>query len=181
MHVWCSVWALHRKNTAMSLFSCFFEFSVSLCISYPGDRRGPHNGPPLLLWFPHIKLIILKILKDEGGRDNVWNLQGRDRPFFSFFLIIYIPIHLMTFKGQTDLQMYSPVPALRRRWPPAPTRSSHTLLPSSYLRDTIGRKVKGLHILLFFISLKIIWDRGGKTDSWFIYRIKHQVISFALV
>ena len=32
-------------------------------VSYSGDGGSPYDGPSLLLWLPHIKLIILKILK----------------------------------------------------------------------------------------------------------------------
>lgn len=37
----------------------------------------------------------------------------------------------------------SPVPARRRRWPPAPRRSSHTRLLSSYLKQKTSGQIKG--------------------------------------
>lgn len=126
-----------KSQPGVCFHVAFSEFPVSFYISYPGDRGSPHNRPPLLLWFPHIKLVILKILKRQGSDPSTFS--GKIEHCI-FFLLLIIQTSVQTDWSHDFLRtnwIRSPVPGLRRHWPPALTRSSHTLLLSSYLERVI--------------------------------------------
>lgn len=41
------------------------QTDVLTALSHPGDGRRPDDGPPLLLWLPHVVLVILQILRRQ--------------------------------------------------------------------------------------------------------------------
>lgn len=95
-----------------------FELSVfnpAVHDSYPGDGGRPDDRPPLLLWLPHVVLVVLQILKQQRGHRLETTLCDASR---------------LIRRRLGD----SPVPAGRRRWPPALRRSSRIPRLSSYLR-----------------------------------------------
>lgn len=90
-------------------------FNPAVHDSHPGDGRRPDDRPPLLLWLPHIVLVVLQILKQQRGHRLETTSCDASRP-------------IRRRLGDP------PVPAGRRRWPPAPRRSSRIPRLSSYLR-----------------------------------------------
>lgn len=59
----CDLAGQQRSSVVGGLKGAAAELRHSAQKSYSGDGGGPHNRPPLLLWLPHIILVILKILK----------------------------------------------------------------------------------------------------------------------
>lgn len=111
-------------NTSASIchLEAFFPQTLDLsflCLTpwftHPGDGRRPDDRPPLLLWLPHVVLVVLQILKQQRGHRLETTSRDASQPIR---------------RRLGD----SPVPAGRRRWPPAPRRSSRIPRLSSYLR-----------------------------------------------
>lgn len=132
----CHLEAFFPPQTLDMSFLCLApRFSPD---SHPGDGGRPDDRPPLLLWLPHVVLVILQILKQQRG--HRLETISRDAPR---------PIR----RRLGD----SPVPAGRRRWPPAPRRSSRIPRLSSYLRRwedaECGRCLMNISRPLFFLNL----------------------------
>lgn len=140
----------HREKNATRLLSqgkFGLQLHLRFPISYSGDGGSPHNRPPLLLWLPHIVLVVLKILR-------TWRIQGMNSGMSRGYTLSRLYATDILF--QIDRIMFVPWPV--KAW--MISRWTHLCLDGVIA----GLLLRGEALVLFLWI--VIWTQVGRLKAW---------------